>query len=187
MTHHLTGKKVAILATKGFEQVELFEPLEALREAGAEVRIVSPEDGRIRGWNHGEWGESIDVDVPVSEARVEDFDALVIPGGVINPDYLRRDEKAVDFVRQFFANHKPVASICHGPWMLVEAGVAKGRRMTSFHSIKTDIRNAGATWVDEEVVVDQGLVTSRSPDDLPAFIDKMLEEIHEGTHAGQTT
>lgn len=186
MTHHLTGKKVAILATHGFEQVELFEPLEALREAGAEVSVVAPEGGELRGWNHGEWGESVGVDLTLDDARAERFDALVIPGGTLNPDHLRRDERAVDFVRRFFAEKKPVASICHGPWMLVEAGVIQGRRVTSFPSIKTDVQNAGATWVDEEVVVDQGLVTSRGPDDLPAFIEKTLEEIHEGTHVGQT-
>ena len=189
MTYDLSKKRVAILATDGFEQSELFEPLEALRGAGAAVDIVSPEEksgGQIRGWNHGEWGESIDVDRPVTEADTEAYDALVLPGGVLNPDSLRKDQESVDFVRRFFAQHKPVAAICHGPWMVVEAGAAQGRRMTSYASIKTDLQNAGAAWVDEEVVVDNGLVTSRSPADLDAFIRKLLEEIHEGAHVAQT-
>lgn len=189
MTYDLSSKRVAILATDGFEQSELFEPLEALRDAGATVDIVSPDeksDGEIRGWNHGEWGESIAVDRSVGDADVDDYQGLVLPGGVLNPDSLRLDRESVDFVRRFFAEHKPVAAICHGPWMVVEAGAAQGRRMTSYASIKTDLQNAGATWVDEEVVVDNGLVTSRSPADLDAFNAKVLEEIHEGAHVAQT-
>lgn len=181
MGYDVTGKTVAILATDGFEQRELLEPLKALENAGATVRIVSPKGGsgvKIRGWTHGDWAEEVEVDVRVSEADADDYDALVLPGGVINPDRLRRSGEAVDFVKEFFAAHKPVAAICHGPWMVIESGAAQGRRMTSFHSIKTDVQNAGATWLDEEVVVDRELITSRSPADLRAFIAKLLEEIH---------
>lgn len=180
--HDLTGKKVAILATDGFEQDELFSPLEALKGAGAEVKIVSPAEGKIKAWKYTDWGKTIKVDVPLNEARPDDFDALVLPGGVINPDHLRREPSAVEFVRSFFVAGKPVAAICHGPQMLIEAGVVRGRKLTSFASIKTDLKNAGAEWVDQEVVADNGLVTSRSPDDLPAFIAKMIEEIAEGSH-----
>lgn len=184
--YDLSNKSVAILATDGFEDVELRRPLQALRDAGADVRLVSlPGSSSIRAWKDGEWAGTIDVDATVDQASVDDFDALVLPGGVINPDRLRRDEKAVALVRDFFDAGKPVASICHGPWMIVEAGAARGRRMTSWASLRTDLVNAGAEWVDEEVVVDQGLVTSRGPDDLDAFVDKMLEEIAEGVHAGQ--
>ena len=189
MEYDLTGKTVAILATDGFEESELLEPRAALEGAGATVRVVSPKGGtgtRIRGWKDGDWSDEVDVDQDVSEADVDEYDGLVLPGGVINPDLLRRDDDAVAFVRRFFAEHKPVAAICHGPWMIVEAGAAQGRRMTSYGSIRTDVQNAGATWVDEEVVVDQGLVTSRSPADLDAFNAKVIEEIHEGVHAGQT-
>lgn len=185
--HDLSGKKVAILVAHGFEQVELIEPRKSLREAGAEAVIVSPEDGKVKGWDHDHWGEELDVDVPLSDARPDDYDALVLPGGQMNPDNLRVNEDAVAFARAFFEAGKPVAAICHGPWLLVEADVVRGRRMTSYNSIKTDLRNAGADWVDEEVVVDQGLVTSRNPDDIPAFNRKMVEEIAEGKHAGQTT
>jgi protease I len=181
--YNLAGKKVAILATDGFEQDELFSPLEALQDANADVKIVSPSEDKIKGWKHTDWGKTIEVDLPLSEARVEDFDALVLPGGVINPDHLRRERAAVEFVKSFFEAGKPVAAICHGPQMLIEANVVDGRRLTSFSSIKTDLINAGADWVDQEVVVDNGLVTSRSPDDLPAFNAKMLEEIAEGIHA----
>lgn len=182
----LSGRRVAILATDGFEDVELREPLAALRDARAEAKIVSlPGSTSIRGWKKGDWADSIDVDVTVDETSAHDFDALVLPGGVINPDRLRRNERAVAFVREFFEAGKPVASICHGPWMIAEAGAAEGRVMTSFPSIRTDLQNAGAEWIDSEVVVDQGLVTSRSPDDMEAFIGKMLEEISEGVHAGQ--
>ena len=185
--HDLSETKVAILVAHGFEQVELLEPRKALEEAGAEVHIVSPVEGdTVKGWNHDHWDREVDVDVRLDGAAVDDYDALVLPGGQMNPDNLRGDEAAVDFVRSFFEAGKPVAAICHGPWLLVEAGVADGRRVTSYHTIKTDLKNAGADWVDEEVVVDQGLVTSRNPDDLPAFNRKMVEEIAEGRHAGQT-
>lgn len=185
--HNLDGKKVAILATNGFEQDELFSPLEALRTANAEVKIVSPEKDQIKGWKYTDWGKKINVDVPLEEARPEDFDALVLPGGVINPDYLRREPAAVRFVKAFFQTGKPVAAICHGPQMLIEADVVRGRKLTSFPSIKTDLKNAGANWVDEEAVVDNGLVTSRSPDDLTAFNAKMIEEIADGIHMRKPT
>lgn len=187
MPFNLDGKTVAILATDGFEPSELAEPRKALDQAGATTKIVSPAaaGSQIRAFNDKQWGDPVEVDLDVSQARAEDFDALVLPGGVLNPDALRRNRDAVAFVEAFFRQHKPVAAICHGPWMVVEAGAAKGRRMTSFPSIRTDVQNAGATWVDEEVVVDQGLVTSRSPEDLPAFNAKLIEEVHEGIHAGQ--
>jgi protease I len=184
--HDLSGKKVAILVAHGFEQVELTEPRKALLEAGAEAHIVSPVDGKVKGWKHDHWGDEMEVDVRLGEARPDDYDALVLPGGQMNPDNLRADSDAVAFAKSFFEAGKPVAAICHGPWTLVEADVVRGRRMTSYHSIQTDLKNAGADWVDEEVVVDQGLVTSRNPDDLPAFNRKMVEEIAEGRHAGQT-
>jgi protease I len=184
----LTGKKVAILATDGFEQDELFSPLEALRKANADVKVVSPsKEGKIRGWDHTDWGKKVKVDLPLDQARPEDFDALVLPGGVINPDQLRREPAAVQFVKSFFQAGKPVAAICHGPQLLIEAEVVRGRKLTSFSSIKTDLKNAGAEWVDQEVVVDNGLVTSRSPNDLPAFNAKMIEEIAEGVHMRQPT
>lgn len=186
MEHDLSNKTIAILATDGFEESELVEPKKALEQAGATVHVVSPSDERtIRGWNHGEWSDEVDVDVQAKQADPASYDGLVLPGGVINPDKLRRDRRSVDFVRAFFEAGKPVAAICHGPWMIIEAGAAKDRTMTSFHSIRTDVENAGAHWVDEEVVVDQGLVTSRSPDDLPAFNEKMIEEFVEGRHEGQ--
>jgi protease I len=180
--HNLDGKKVAILATDGFEQDELFSPLEALRDANADVKVIAPHDDKIKGWKHTDWGKPIQVDLTLDEAKPEDFDALVLPGGVINPDHLRREPKAVQFVKEFFQSGKPVAAICHGPQMLIEAGVVRGKKLTSFASIKTDLKNAGAEWLDLEVVVDNGLVTSRSPDDLPAFNAKMIEEIAEGVH-----
>ncbi|HEU0053480.1 MAG TPA: type 1 glutamine amidotransferase domain-containing protein [Longimicrobium sp.] len=185
MAGKLEGKKVAILVTDGFEQVEMTEPRKALDEAGAETVLVSPKDGRVKGWNHTEWGDEFPVDRPLSSARADDFDALLLPGGVMNPDHLRQDENAVAFVKRFFDGHKPVAAICHGPWMLAEADVVDGRKITSYPSIRTDMMNAGARWVDEEVVVDQGLVTSRKPDDIPAFNRKMIEEFGEGKHEGQ--
>ena len=184
---NLKGKKVAILATDGFEQDELFSPLEALRRAQADVKIVSPRKDQIKGWKYTDWGEKVKVDVPLDKARPEDFDALVLPGGVINPDHLRRESAAVQFVKAFFQTGKPVAAICHGPQMLIEADVVRGRKLTSFASIKTDLKNAGAQWVDKEVVVDNGLVTSRSPDDLPAFNSKMIEEFAEGVHMQRPT
>lgn len=165
----LKGITVAILVTDGFEEVELTEPRKALNEAGATTKIVSPRNPRVKAWNFTDWSIELPVDVELDRARPDDFDALLLPGGVINPDSLRMDPGAVAFARAFFDAGKPVASICHGPWTVIETGAARGRRMTSWPSLKTDLQNAGADWVDEEVVVDKGLVTSRSPDDLPAF------------------
>lgn len=182
MNHDLTGKTVAILVADGFEQDELFEPRKALEAAGAETEVVSPCERRVKGRKHMKHGRSVKVDVPLNQALPAKYDALLLPGGVHNPDTLRMDPQAVRFVKEFFDAHKPVAAICHGPWTLVEADVVRGRRLTSYPSIKTDLRNAGANWVDEEVVVDNGLVTSRKPDDLPAFNAKMIEEIAEGIH-----
>ncbi len=179
----LQNRKVAILATDGFEQSELEKPMEALKNAGAEVKVVSPKSGSIKGWKHTDWGNKVDVDLVVSEAKAEDFDALLLPGGVMNPDQLRMDEKAVAFVKGFVSAGKPIAAICHGPWTLIETGIVRGRRMTSWPSIKTDLINAGAEWSDEEVIVDNGLVTSRKPDDIPAFNKKMIEEFAEGRHS----
>lgn len=185
MDKNLNGKKVAILATDGFEQSELLEPRRALDEAGATTHVVSPREGQIEGWKHFDKGEKIAVDVPLGQARPEDYDALVLPGGVANPDQLRMNPEAVRFVKHFFEAGKPVAAICHGLWMLAEADVVRGRTVTSWPSIKTDLINAGARWVDQEVVVDQGLVTSRKPDDLPVFCRKMIEEIAEGRHTAR--
>lgn len=185
MATQLNGKKVAILVAKGFEQIELTEPKRALEDAGAETRIVSPEMTAVRAWNRGDWGDTIPVDVPLSVARADDFDALLLPGGVMNPDKLRMNEAAVRFVQGFLAAGKPIAAICHGPWMLIEAGAVKGRLVTSYPSLKTDLLNAGAHWVDWEVAVDHGLVTSRRPGDIPAFNRKMIEEFAEGRHLGQ--
>jgi len=182
MMENLTEKKVAIIATNGFEEAELFEPKKALEDSGAKVFIVSPEDGKIKAWKDGNWSKELDVDVTIDKADEADYHALVIPGGVINPDKLRRNPQVVKFVRSFFENHKPVAVICHGPQLLIEADVVEGRKMTSFFSIKKDLQNAGAEWIDQEVVVDNGLVTSRNPGDLKAFNKKMLEEISEGRH-----
>lgn len=182
---NLSGKKVAILVANGFEQVELTSPKEALEQAGAKTYIISPERAQVKGWDEDNWGDSFDVDVALSEAKAEDYNALLLPGGVINPDVLRTQGEALSFVRDFFKQHKPVAAICHGPWTLIEAGVVEGRQMTSYKSIQTDLKNAGANWVDEEVVVDQGLVTSRNPDDLPAFNAKLVEEVAEGKHEKQ--
>ncbi|SDK77082.1 protease I [Catalinimonas alkaloidigena] len=182
----LKDKKVAILVANGFEQVEFTEPKKALEEAGATVHVVSPEDGHVKGWDHTDWGITVPVDVAVDQANAQEYDALMLPGGQMNPDNLRVNPKAVQFVRDFFAQHKPVAAICHAPQLLIEAGVVEGRTVTSFPSIKTDLINAGANWEDREVVTDQGLVTSRKPDDIPAFNRKMIEEIREGKHAEQT-
>jgi protease I len=179
---NLSGKRVAILATDGVEQVELTEPRQALKDAGANPIVVSPKDGAIKAWQHDHWGDEITVDMKLSDARADDFEALMLPGGVMNPDHLRMDKSAVQFVKDFFAAGKPVAAICHGPWLLVEAGVVKDRTVTSWPSLQTDIRNAGGDWVDREVVTDQGLVTSRKPDDIPAFNRKMIEEFAEGVH-----
>lgn len=186
MARTLEGRKVAILVADGFEQEELTRPREALREAGAECEIVSPEDGRVKGWEHTEWGGELEVDVSMADADPAAYDALLLPGGVMNPDHLRRNERALSFVRAFFESGKPVAAICHAPWTLIDAGVVEGREMTSYPSIQTDLKNAGARWVDREVVVDRGLVTSRAPGDIPAFNAKMIEEFAEGRHAGQT-
>ncbi|HZH72312.1 MAG TPA: type 1 glutamine amidotransferase domain-containing protein [Mariniphaga sp.] len=172
----LNGVRVAMLATNGFEESELFEPKSALEENGAKVLIVAPEGGKIKAWRHGDWSKEINVDVVIDDAKVNDFDVLVIPGGVINPDKLRRDQKVVDFVAEFFKVNKPVASICHGPQLLIEAEVVKGRTMTSFFSIKKDLKNAGANWIDKEVVIDNGLITSRNPQDIPAFNEAMIEQ-----------
>ncbi|MGH9357497.1 MAG: type 1 glutamine amidotransferase domain-containing protein [Terriglobia bacterium] len=172
---NLKGLKVAILVEDGFEQVELSEPRKALDEAGAETRVVSPKDGEVRGWNFKEWGDKLAVDVPLDHARPRDFDALLLPGGVMNPDALRRQPAAVEFVKSFFDDAKPVAVICHGPWTVIEAGVARGRRIASWPSLKTDLRNAGAEWLDQQVVVDGNLVSSRKPDDIPAFNREMIE------------
>jgi len=181
----LSGKKVAILVEDGFEQIELTSPKEALEAAGAKTYIISPKAAKVKGWEHTKWGKEFPVDVGLDQAKADNYDALLLPGGVMNPDKLRTNKKAVQFVRSFFDQAKPVAAICHGPWMLVEADVVKGRTVTSYPSIQTDLKNAGANWVDKEVVVDRGLVTSRKPDDLPAFNRKLVEEIAEGQHQGQ--
>ncbi len=170
----LDGMRVAILITDGFEQVEMTEPRKALDSAGAETHIVSPKDDTVRGWKFTEWGDQFPVDDPLDKASARDFDALLLPGGVINPDRLRMQPKAVDFVKSFFDADKPVAAICHGPWTIIEAGAARGRRIASWPSLKTDLRNAGAQWIDQEAVVDGNLVTSRKPDDSPAFNREMI-------------
>src|SRR5947208_6344211 len=171
----LQGMKVAILVTDGFEQVELTEPRKALDQAGADTHVVSPKGDEVRGWNFTDWGQSLPVDLKLDETRPQEFDALLLPGGVINPDKLRIIPAAVGFVKAFFDAGKPVAAICHGPWTVIEAGAARGRRMTSWPSLKTDLRNAGAEWVDQEVVIDGGLVSSRKPDDIPAFNRAMID------------
>jgi protease I len=178
----LEGKKIAILATDGVEQVELTEPRKALDEAGAETTLVSLKEGAILGFNHLDHGDTFDVEQTIDEASADDYDAVLIPGGVANGDFLRADEQACAFVAAFAGQKKPIASICHGPWILVETGIVKGRTITSWPSLKTDVRNAGGTWVDEEVHVDSGLTTSRKPDDIPAFNAKMIEEFAEGPH-----
>jgi protease I len=184
--HNIAGKKVAFLLTDGVEQVELTSPWNAVKEAGGVPTLVAPKSGSVQGYDGTDKGQTFDVDLTAAEADAADFHALVIPGGVVNADHLRADKDAQAFTRAFFEQHKPVASICHGPWLLIEAGVLSGRSVTSYHTLQTDLKNAGANWSDEEVVVDQGLVTSRNPHDLPAFNDKLLEEIAEGEHAGQT-
>ncbi len=181
----LQGKRIAILATDGVERVELIEPRQALDAVGARTVVVSPKTGKIKGWEHDHWGDDIAVDQQLDTVRADDFDALMLPGGVMNPDQLRTNERAVQFVRSFFDVGKPVAAICHAPWMLIEAGVVAGRTVTSWPSLRTDIRNAGGEWVDREVVTDEGLVTSRKPDDIPAFNRKMIEEFGEGLHEPQ--
>jgi protease I len=180
----LDGKKIAFLFTDGVEQVELDKPAEAVKDAGADVDYLSLDDGEIQAFNHLDHGDKISIDKKVSDVSADDYDGLVLPGGVANPDFLRADEDAVNFVRSFVEQAKPIGAICHGPWTLVEADVVKGRTLTSFPSLQTDIRNAGGNWVDEEVHVDEGLVTSRNPDDIPAFCDKIVEEFCEGEHEG---
>lgn len=176
----LSGQKVAILVIDGFEQIELTEPREALLDAGAEVDIVSPEKRSVKGWKSTDWGDKFDVDMPLAKARPEEYQALLLPGGVMNPDSLRIDEAAIAFIRHFVSEGKPIAAICHGPWTLIEAGAVSGRMMTSYKSIRSDLRNAGAHWVDEPVVVDRGLVTSRNPGDLKVFNKKMIEVFAAG-------
>ena len=185
MADALQGKRIAILATDGVEQVELTEPRKAIEDAGAQTELLSLQEGEIQGFNHLDHADRLKVDKAVADASVEDYDGLVIPGGVANGDFLRADADAVRFVADFAKAHKPIASICHGPWILVEAGIVKGRTITSWPSLQTDVRNAGGTWVDEEVHVDQGLVTSRKPDDLEAFSAKAIEEFAEGRHERQ--
>ncbi|QOV89965.1 type 1 glutamine amidotransferase domain-containing protein [Humisphaera borealis] len=182
MASELNGKRVAILVADGFEQVEMTEPRKALKDAGARTDLVSPVTKSVQGVHHDKPGEQFTVDVALSKANPDDYDALLLPGGVFNPDTLRADDSAVEFVKSFVDAGKPVAAICHGPWTLIETGAVKGRRMTSWPSLKTDLRNAGAEWVDQEVVTDRGLVTSRNPDDIPAFNRKMIEEFAEGRH-----
>jgi protease I len=182
MANELQNKRVAVLAEHGFEQSELTEPKKALEQAGATVEVISPQ-AKIKGWQKGNWGDEIQVDRKLDEAKAEQYDALLLPGGVMNPDKLRLHEKAIQFIRHFVDTGKPIAAICHGPWPLIDAGGVKGRKMTSWPSLKTDLTNAGAQWVDQEVVTDRGLVTSRKPDDIPAFNRKMIEEFAEGKHA----
>jgi protease I len=178
----IAGKKIAILATHGFEQSELEVPQRRLTEAGATVEVVSPETGQIRGWDMKDWGHSVKVDRPLEAANAGDYDAIVLPGGQINPDLLRVNEKALKFIRGFYDAGKIVAAVCHAPWLLIETGIIRGRRATSYHSIKTDVKNAGAKWEDSEVVVDEGIITSRNPKDLEAFSAKIIEEVDEGRH-----
>jgi protease I len=185
VANELQGKRIAFLATDMVEQVELTEPWKAVKEAGGQPELISLEEGEIQGFNHYDEADTFPVDKTVEEARADDYDALVIPGGVGNPDTMRMDENAVEFTRQFFEQGKPVGVICHGPWMLVEAGVVRGRKVTSWPSLRADIQNAGGNWVDQEVVVDEGLVTSRKPDDLPAFNEKIVEEFCEGRNEQQ--
>ena len=180
---NLNGKRVAILATDGFEQSELLEPRKALEAAGAKTFVVSPKSGQIKAWNDNNWGVDVAVDLTLDQAKPDDFDALLLPGGVANPDKLRIEPKAVLFVKAFVVAGKPVGAICHGPWTLIEADVVRGRKMTSWPSLQTDLRNAGALWTDAEVVTDNGLVTSRKPADIPAFSKHLIQEIAEGTHA----
>jgi len=183
MAEQLTGKRIAALVDNGFEQVELVDPKKAFEAAGAKVDVVSPQNGKVKGWKFKEWGDDIAVDTRLEEARPDQYDGLFLPGGVMNPDRLRMNPKAVQFVRAFVDANKPIAAICHGPWTLIEAGGVKGRTMTSWPSLHTDLTNAGANWVDETVVVDRGWVTSRKPDDIPAFSRKAIEEFAEGRHA----
>jgi protease I len=186
MAQALQDMKVAILVTDGFEQVELTEPRKALEQAGAQVRVVSPAMGKVKGWNHTDWGSEIAVEEPLDQARADQYDALLLPGGVMNPDKLRRNEQALAFVKGFFDEQKPVAAICHGPWTLIDAGVVRGRRITSYPTLQTDLKNAGAEWTDQEVVVDRGLISSRKPDDIPAFNRTMVEEFSKSRRQRST-
>ena len=182
MANELRNKRVAALVDNGFEQSELLEPKKALEEAGAQVDIVSPQAERVKGWQHTNWGQEVAVDKRLDRAKADEYDALLLPGGVMNPDRLRINAAAVQFIKGFVEAGKPIAAICHGPWTLIEAGAVTGRKLTSWPSLATDLRNAGAQWVDQEVVVDNGLVTSRKPDDIPAFTRKIIEEFGEGIH-----
>ncbi|MBV8753486.1 MAG: type 1 glutamine amidotransferase [Hyphomicrobiales bacterium] len=179
---NMSGKKIAILATHGFEQSELEVPQQRLKQAGATVEVVSPENGEIRGWDMKDWGHPVKVDRALDNAKPDDYDAIVLPGGQINPDLLRVNEKALTFIRAFYDQGKVVAAVCHAPWLLIETGIIRGRRATSYHSIKTDVKNAGAKWEDSQVVVDEGIITSRNPKDLEAFSAKIIEEVGEGRH-----
>lgn len=181
----LKGKKIAILVEKGFEQIEMTDPRRVLEEAGAKTFLISPQEDEVAAWNSKEWGNSFKVEIPMADAQAKNFDALLLPGGVMSPDKLRMNERAVRFVKEFFNEGKPVAAICHGPWTLINADVVAGKKMTSYPSLQKDLENAGAHWVDKTVVVDNGLVTSRNPNDLPAFNEKMLEEFAEGKHKAQ--
>lgn len=185
-SYDLTGKKVAILATDGFEESELLEPRQALEDVGADINIVSLKSGDIRSWSKKDWGKAIKVDKSIDQVKASQYDALMIPGGVINADALRMNEAAVKFVSDFIDSGKPIAAICHAPWLLVETGKIRNRTITSWPSLKTDIENAGAHWVDREVITDNGLVTSRMPDDIPVFNSEMIEEFHEGAHRGHS-
>ena len=180
MSSSLKGKKIAILATDGFEQSELMQPRQALEEAGAHTEVISPNAGKIKGWDHKDWGESVKVDKTLGNVNAEDYDGLLVPGGVINPDHLRMDPKAVNFVQQFVTAGKTVGAICHGPWTLLEAGALKGKTVTSWPSLRTDLKNAGAHWVDKEVVTDGQFITSRKPDDIPAFNNAVIESLAQG-------
>lgn len=182
MAGELNNTRVAALVDNGFEQSELLEPKKALEAAGARVDVVSPQQGQVKGWQHTDWGQEVTVDVALDSASPDNYDALLLPGGVMNPDKLRANARAVQFVRAFVNSGRPIAAICHGPWTLIEAGGVKGRKMTSWPSLQSDLKNAGANWVDQEVVTDNGLVTSRKPDDIPAFNRKMIEEFAEGRH-----
>jgi protease I len=183
VSNELRNKRVAVLVDHGFEQSELVEPKKALEAAGAQVDVVSPQSGKVKGWKHTEWGDTVEVDRELGGANADEYDALLLPGGVMNPDRLRANPSAVAFVKAFVDAGKPIAAICHGPWTLIEAGAVRGRTVTSWASLKSDLRNAGASWVDQDVVTDNGLVTSRKPDDIPAFNRKMIEEFAEGRHS----
>lgn len=183
----LDNKRVAILVENGFEEIEFTKPLEVLKSKGADCKVISPQKEKVKAWDKKNWGNEYEVDINLNNANPAEFDCLLLPGGVMNPDYLRTNEKAVEFVKHFFAEGKPIAAICHGPWTLIETGALKGRTLTSWPSLKSDLKNAGAEWVDKEVVVDSGLVTSRKPDDLEAFCNKMVEEYAEGIHEEHNT